>query len=94
MKRAGWSVAMVVVAAVAGCSTSEYDKRFDASLEQYRADSAAGRKGRAVARPVAVQGEGGVEVPGAGQPPADGGAPLGVAPPGVAPPGGAPPNPQ
>ncbi len=91
MKRVGWSVAIVVVAAVAGCSTSAYDKQFENSLQQYRADSAAGRKGRAVARPVAVQGEGGEAIPGDGQPPADGAVPPGVVPPGAVPPGAAPP---
>ena len=85
MKRVGWSVAIVVVAAVAGCSTSAYDKQFENSLQQYRADSAAGRKGRAVARPVAVQGEGGEAIP------ADGAVPPGVVPPGAVPPGAAPP---
>ncbi len=87
MKRVAWSVGIVVAAAMSGCSTSAYDKQFDASLQQYRADSAAGRKGRAVARPVAVQGEGGGD-----QVPADGAAPPGAVPPGVVPPGVAPPG--
>lgn len=44
------------LAVAGGCSATEYNQRFDASLQQYRADSAAGRKGRAVARPVVVDG--------------------------------------
>lgn len=94
MKRVGWFMAIGVAAAVAGCSTSAYDKQFENSLQQYRADSAAGRKGRAVARPMAVQGEGGAVIPGDGQPPADGAVPPGAVPPGAVPPGAVPPAPQ
>lgn len=74
--------------AACGCSTSDYDRQFDASLQQYRADSAAGRKGRAVARPVVVD----AAAEGAPGMPAD--AAPGVLPPGAppgAPPGIAPP---
>lgn len=79
---------MACVGFVVGCSTSDYDKQFDASLQQYRADAAAGRKGRAVARPVAVEGV----APAADAPPADGAAPPGVVPPGAVPPGVVPPG--
>lgn len=84
MKRLMVTLALV---AACGCSTSDYDRQFDASLQQYRADSAAGRKGRAVARPAVVDAAAdGVPADAAAQPP---GAPPG-APPGV-PPGFAPP---
>lgn len=67
------------LSAACGCSATEYNQRFDASLQQYRADSAAGRKGRAVTRPVVVDAAAAAPVDGApGVPP---GAPPGFAPP-------------
>lgn len=66
------------LAVAAGCSATEYNQRFDASLQQYRADSAAGRKGRAVARPVVVDG---AVAPADGVPAGAEGAPPGAAPP-------------
>ena len=73
-----------------GCSATEYNQRFDASLQQYRADSAAGRKGRAVARPVAVDAAAQAEgAPGAVPP---GGVPPNAMQPGAVPPGAVPPG--
>lgn len=68
----------VSLAVAAGCSATEYNQRFDASLQQYRADSAAGRKGRAVARPVVVDGS---AAPVDGVPAGPDGVPPGAVPP-------------
>ena len=76
-------VAILLVVAGAGCSTTDYDNQFDRSFQQYRADAAAGRKGRAVARPVVVDGAAPAD-------PADPAAAGNAVPPG-APPGAVPP---
>lgn len=81
-------VAILLVVAGAGCSTTDYDNQFDRSFQQYRADAAAGRKGRAVARPVAVEGAAPVDPAAPAVDPAAAGNPV---PPGAAP--GAPPAP-
>lgn len=83
-------VAILVVAAVAGCTTTDYDNQFDRSFQQYRADAAAGRKGRAVARPAVVDGAAPADP---ASPAGDPAAPGNAVPPGAAP-GVVPPAPQ
>jgi len=78
--------AILLLLAPAGCSTSDYDRQFDRSFQQYRDAAASGIKGRAVARPAVVDGA----APADGAAPVEGVAPQDGQPAGAMPPGAAP----